>query len=110
MLILLEDQWTRTDECHLTKDDIDQLRNLVERMTSQEPASARHARIVEDLEHPRVSVMHRVHVQMRHVLFPGVRVHCHRAELDDPELLPVSAHPELAEEHRAWRVELDPNR
>ena len=51
--VLLEDERPRADEAHLAAQDVEQLRQLVERGAAQEPADARDARVVGDLEQAR---------------------------------------------------------
>src|SRR5947208_68637 len=51
-LVLLDDQRARTDEAHLAPDDVEQLGQLIQRGLAQEPAHARDARVLGDLEQP----------------------------------------------------------
>ena len=48
--VVAERQRPRADEAHLAAQDVDELRQLVEREAAQEPPDARHARVVADLE------------------------------------------------------------
>ena len=105
--ILVKDEWPRSDQAHLTPEDIEQLRQLVERVAPQPPPDARRAWIVWDLEHPRIAAVLEMLVQMRHLRLSLIGVRDHRAELEDPESSIVLAHPDLAEEHRPPRIELD---
>ena len=81
------------------------LRDLVEREAAQEPADARDARVVADLEEGALRLVR--------VLEPGLerrRIGDHRAELQHPELALADADPTVDEEHRPTRVELDRER
>ena len=46
VVVLLGDQRPRADQAHLAAEDVDQLRQLVERAAAQEPADPGDARIV----------------------------------------------------------------
>jgi hypothetical protein len=81
----------RTDEAHLTFDDIEQLRQLVDLRPSQEPSHACDARVVAG-GHGRT----------------GRRRH--RAQLVNPELAPAAPNAGAAVESGAWRFELDRDR
>ena len=48
--VLVEDERARADEAHLAAQDVEQLRQLVERRAAQEAADARDPRVVGDLE------------------------------------------------------------
>src|SRR3954463_13254368 len=59
MDVLFEDQRPRTDERHLAAEDVEQLRELVEREASQKAPERCDAWIFDDLEHP--GVVRKVH-------------------------------------------------
>ncbi len=65
MTILLEDQRPGTDEAHLPPENVQELRQLVERVSPQEPADPCHTRVVGNLEH--ASVAARVEVEVNEV-------------------------------------------
>src|SRR5207244_6466032 len=83
------------------------LRQLVDGVATQEPAERCHARVVRDLEHPRITARAQVLVEMRDVELPRLRVDAHRAELQDLEGLLALSHPDLPEEHGTGGSELD---
>ena len=105
VLRLGRDQRPRADEAHLAAEHVPELRQLVDRRPAQDPPDAGHARVVRDLEHPRVAG--RVLVQVGHGLLQPLGVAHHRAELEDRELAARLTNPGLPEEDRAGAVELD---
>ena len=107
VLVLGEDDRARPDERHLALQHVEELRQLVEAGAPQEGADPSDARIVRDLEHPRIATGREVHVQVRELVLPRLGVGGHRPELEDPEDLLRPAATRLAEEHRPLRVELD---
>ena len=100
VLVLVEDDRARADERHLALEHVEELRQLVEARAPQEGADPRDARVVRDLEHPRVATGREVHVQVRELVLPRLGVGGHRPELEDPEDLLRPAAPGLAEEDR----------
>ena len=48
--VVAQRQRPRADEAHLAAQDVEHVRELVEREAAQEPPDARHARVVADLE------------------------------------------------------------
>ena len=66
--VLVEDERARADERHLARDDVEELRQLVDPPAPQEAPDARDARVVRHLEHPRIAAA--VHVQMRDLGLP----------------------------------------
>jgi hypothetical protein len=104
--VLLRDQGPRADEAHLAAQDVDQLRQLVDRGPAQKAADARDPRVLADLEHDAVVGL----VELGELGLARLRVGEHRTELEDRELVAVAAHASLTEEHRAARVELDRDR
>src|SRR5437870_3475034 len=107
MVILLEDQRPRAHERHLAAKDVEELRQLVERVAPQEAAKGGDPRVVDDLEHPRVVL--EVDVAVAEAVLQLLRVTSHRPELDDPEWLLLTAHPQLPEEDWAAGVQPDQN-
>ena len=96
VLIFVENQRTRSDQTHLASDDIEQLRQLIERVATQPPADSRYPGIIEDLEHSRVTAVLKVLVQVRDFVLSLLGIVGHRSELEDPERPIASAHPNLA--------------
>jgi hypothetical protein len=50
-LVLLDHERTRADEAHLAFEDVQELRQLIQRTLAQEPPYPRNAGVVGDLEH-----------------------------------------------------------
>src|SRR3954451_16090351 len=90
--VLLEDQRPRPDERHLAGQDVQELRQLIERVPAEERAELRHAWVVCDLEHPCIAGL-RVDVEVRTLALPSIGVRVHRPEFEDAESLLVCAHP-----------------
>src|SRR5437870_9435836 len=91
-----------TDQAHLAPQDVQYLRDLVERVLAEERADPGHARVVLDLEERTRGLV--VVLERR---LPRRRVDVHRAELEHPALrLPESDTPVAVEDGSA-RVELD---
>ena len=86
VLVLLEDQRPRADEAHLAAEDVEQLRQLVERVAAQEAAD-RVTRGSSGILNIRASPPARVLVQVRELVLPLLGVGDHRPELEDPERL-----------------------
>ena len=101
MLVLVEDQGTRSDERHLRAENVEELRQFVERVAAKDPADGRDSRIVRDLEHARVLAGQQVLVHVLDVELPQFGVGVHRPELVDAERPASGPHPHLPEEHRA---------
>ena len=74
---------SRADDRHAARDDVEELRKLVDPPAAEELPDPRDAGIVRNLEHARVDVA--VHVQVRHVRLEVLGVRDHRAELEDVE-------------------------
>src|SRR5581483_12409162 len=72
-LVLVEDQRPRSDEAHLPAHDVEQLRQLVERMPAQPPPDPGDTRVVRHLEHPSVAAVLGMAVEVRDLVLPGVR-------------------------------------
>src|SRR5215207_8815748 len=88
---------TRPDDRHVAAQDVEQLRQLVERQTAHDLPDARAA--VDALDAAgRLAVL-------RHELGLGRRRDAHRAELEHVELAAVEADAALAEEDRTGRAE-----
>ena len=98
-LVLVEDQWAGPHERHLPHEDIEQLWKLVEPPAPEEVADPGHARVVRDLEHPRI--VGEVHVQVSDLGLQALGVLDHRPELEDTEGPLALAHSHLSEEDRA---------
>src|SRR3954469_19684916 len=79
LAVLVHDEWTRADEAHLAAQDVQQLRQLVQRRAAQAPPDARDARVVAYLEQP-VRL-----VPGREVGLHPVGAVDHRAELEHRE-------------------------
>src|SRR5665648_219455 len=105
LLSLFHPQGPRPDQTHLALHDIDDLRQLVHAPAPQPAADARDARVAFDLEHRSVVV-----ILVGEIVAQLVSAQVHGAELVDVEGPPSPAHPLLAEEHGAARVELDHKR
>src|SRR5919108_2096286 len=77
VLVLVEDERPRADEAHLSDEDVQKLRQLVESKAPQELADPRDARIVDDLEHPRIAAWSEMPVEVGELALPlvGVGVH-----------------------------------
>ena len=104
-LVLVDDQRPRPDEAHLALDDVQQLGQLVERARR----SSRPTRVTRGssaiLKSPSLASL-----RSRRESFISSAFGDHRAELEHVEALAVTAHPQLAEEHRPAAVELDRDR
>src|SRR5581483_11571633 len=81
----------RTDHRHVAAQDVEELRQLVERGAADEFADLRHARVADRREASAVLL----------------RVGAHRAELEDLERLAAAPDPLLAVEHGAAVLERD---
>ena len=68
---------TRTDDAHVAAQNIEELRQLIQRILAQESAQPGDARVVGDLEQHAVALVH-----VHHVGAPLLRVAHHGAELD----------------------------
>src|SRR6185312_5309730 len=95
-------QRARADDAHLAAQDVEELRELVEREPPQELAHARHARVVLRLEEGALRV-----VEALHVGDALLGVGDHGAELEGVEDLALVAVALLREQDRPRRVELD---
>src|SRR5215211_2541175 len=107
VLVLVQDERTRAHEAHLADDDVEKLRQLVQRKASQELADTCYARVAEDLEHPRVAAWNEMPVEMRELVLPVLGVGVHRAELEDSEGAARGAYSHLPEEDGPRGVDLD---
>jgi hypothetical protein len=90
LLHLVAQRRPRADHTHVSADDVPQLRQLVDRRSSQDPANA---------GDPRVALVDRV---------PGAEALCshhHRAQLQDLEVIAVLPHASLPVEDRPAAVE-----
>src|SRR5665648_214887 len=105
LLGLFHPQGPRADQTHLALHHVDDLRQLVDAPAPQRAADARDARVKFDLEHRSVVV-----ILVSEIVAQLVSAQVHGAELVDVEGPPSPAHPLLAEEHGAARVELDHQR
>jgi hypothetical protein len=92
----------RADDAHRAAQHVPELRDLVDREPAQHASDARDARIVVDLEQRTVRF-----VVGHQRGAPLLRVDVHGAQLEHREQHAVAADPELAEEDRAGRVDLD---
>src|SRR4051812_13775293 len=98
--VVADRQRPRPDEAHLGAQDVQHLRDLVERVLAQEGADAGRTRVVLDLEERARGL---VRVLERGLARRGVDVH--RAELEHPELALAEPDAAVAIEDRAGRVE-----
>src|SRR5690606_35626221 len=87
LLVVRNGMWTWADETHVPLDDVEELRQLVERVPPQEPAEARHAIVVAGRLAYEGAVVRRAH----------------RAELVDGDLAAVEPVTALLEDDRARR-------
>ena len=104
-LVVAHRERARADEAHLAAQDVQHLRDLVEREAAQERPDARDARVVLDLEERALGLVATLELRLL-----GLGVGAHRPELDHPELLLVQADSAVAVEDRPARVELDRER
>src|SRR6266568_821363 len=104
LLVVADGKRPRADQRHLAPQDIQHLRQLVERETTQESPDGRYTRIVLDLEERTGGLV----VSLERALAGG-RVGVHRPELHHPERLLSEPDAPVAIEHRAARAELDRN-
>ena len=95
-------QRARPDEAHLTAQDVQHLRYLVDRVAPQETADSGYARVVGDLEERSLSLVLGLELRLH-----GSGVGAHRPELEHPELLLGQPDTCVSVEHGAARVELD---
>src|SRR5680860_96425 len=98
-----EDQWAGADEAHLTLEDVEQLWQLVDRVTAQEAADRGDTRVAADLEHDAVGGL----VELLDLRLAIVGVQIHRAELDQRKAAAAPPRSRLAEEDGSARLELD---
>ena len=106
--VLARDQRPRPDEAHLAASTLRSCGSSSIDSLPQDATDAGHARVVGDLEHPRVAVG--VDVQVRDGLLQLLGVRHHRPELEDRERRPADTDPRLAEEDRPAAVEEDRER
>src|SRR4051794_14656209 len=98
LAILAEDERTGPDDAHVSLEDVEELRELVERGAAQELPDPGDAWIVLDLEQP-VSLVLFDQTSLQRL---GVRDH--RPELENAERLAMSADPRLPEEDRTLGI------
>src|SRR5512134_1354942 len=92
-------QRARSDEAHLALDDIDDLRDLVEREAAQEPSDSGHTRVLADLEQRTLRLVRLFQARLER----GCLGH-HRPELEHSELSLADADSTVDEEDGAARV------
>ena len=107
---LVGDARARPDERHVTSEDVQQLRQLVERRLPQPAADVRDRVATLELVEPVLAdrgpgAHDRLHVL---AMLGVVAAVGHRSELERRELLHVLTQARLPEEHRPRRVVLDP--
>ncbi len=105
LVVLLGDQRARAHQAHLAPEHVEQLRELVQRGSPEQPPRAGDPRIARDLEEPAARL-----VEVSQLLPAPVGVAVHGPELEHLEGMAVAPDPGLAEEHRAARPELDGHR
>src|SRR5437762_421062 len=88
-------------EAHLAEQDVEELRELIQRRSAEELSDLGDPGIGGDLEQP-VRL-----IQRMEGLLPRVGVLDHRAELEHLEVLAVPPDARLTEQDRAGRVKLD---
>src|SRR5438034_823986 len=96
----------RSDERHVTGQDIEDLGELVEAEAAQEPSHARDPRIRAQFEQPAVAIR----VQVGDLILPRFGFVEHAPELPHHELAGTEPHASLPEKHRAPRLDLDGDR
>ena len=101
-LVVAERQRAWADEAHLPAQDVEHLRQLVDREPAQHPPDARHAGVVTDLEERSARL-----VGVLELALALGRAGDHRPELEHAELALADSHAPVDVEHRAARVELD---
>src|SRR5205085_6811567 len=72
---------TRTHQRHVAPENIPKLRQLVEAPPAKQCAQSRHARILWNLEQPRIASV----IEMRELVLLGICANAHRAELEHSE-------------------------
>ncbi len=98
-------RWPRTDEAHVPLHHVPELRQLVERRLPEDPAHARDARIVGQLERGAGRL-----ISVKQERAELLRVALHRAELEERELAPIAADANRAVEDGARGVQLQEDR
>src|SRR5580658_8148099 len=88
-------QRARPHERHIAQQDVEELRQLIDARFPQEPADARNARVVLDLE--RRPILFALVAKLR---LPGVGIGNHGAEFEDREWPAAHTSTALAEENR----------
>src|SRR5262245_60658597 len=104
-LVELNFRWDgrpRTDQRHLARQNIKELRKLIETRATQPRTESRNTRIPQNLEEAEIRVDALLHQLIAPLL--GSEHHC--PELEDLELASAAANAVLAEEHRPLRVQL----
>ena len=93
--------WARSDQAHLTTNDIPKLWQLVETSLAHKLAEAGDARIIRQLAVPfPLSARDRISLQQLHQ--PFLRVGHHRAKLQTTEGAPILANPYMPKKDRPW--------
>src|SRR5688500_10548494 len=100
--ILFRDQWARADQAHLSAEDVDQLRQLVELPRTHPAADTRHAGVLGDLEEPLGPF-----IQMHQLVLELLCLVDHAPELEHLELVAVSTDAPLSENRRSAGIETD---
>ena len=90
-LVVALGQRPRADQRHLAAQDVEELRQLVDRPAAQEAADGRDARVVADLEERALLL-----VQLLELVLLALRVLVHRAELEAGERRAAHAGPTRA--------------
>ncbi len=94
------------DEAHVAGDDVEQLRELVERQAADDRADPGDAGVVLGLEEHAPGIL----VEVADALEASLRVDHHAPELEALEELAVAADPRLAEDHGTAVLGLDEHR
>src|SRR5204863_176779 len=100
-IVVIDHQGSGADEAHLTLEDVQELRKLVERCSSKEAPYAGDAWVLRDLEEA-VGLVEAPEIGLLRVS----AIH-HRPKLEDLEAPSVAPDPRLNEEQRPRRVKLD---
>ena len=90
----------RADKTHLTLQDVEQLRQLVETRTAKPSTERSEPRVVSDFEHRTLQV-----VEGAQLALAAVGVLHHRSKFIEPEQTSIEANADLPEQHRPVRCQ-----
>ena len=103
--VLLGRERPGADQAHGSRENLEELRELVERGRPDVTAKTSQAGVILDLEEPVGGL-----TEVPKVIPLAIRVHDHRPELEHHERLTIPSDPSRAEEDRPGGVELDQDR